>query len=34
VEQAAIAADRVLPTTPNPEDPNRKGAARVVFSLD
>jgi uncharacterized protein involved in outer membrane biogenesis len=34
VEQAAIEADRVLPTTPNPEDPNRKGAARVVFSLD
>ena len=31
---AAVAADRVLPTTPNPEDPNRKGAARVVFSLD
>jgi hypothetical protein len=34
VEQATIPADRVLPTTPNPEDPNRKGAARVVFSLD
>jgi uncharacterized protein involved in outer membrane biogenesis len=34
VEQATIEADRVLPTTPNPEDPNRKGAARVVFSLD
>jgi hypothetical protein len=34
IEQAAIAADRLLPTTPNPEDPNRKGAARVVFSLE
>ncbi|MGC3961383.1 MAG: DUF748 domain-containing protein [Verrucomicrobiota bacterium] len=34
LEQTGIAGDRVLPTTPNPEDPNRKGAARVVFSLD
>lgn len=34
IEQTGIAGDRVLPTTPNPEDPNRKGAARVVFSLD
>jgi hypothetical protein len=34
VESAGIAADRVLPTTPNPEDPNRRGSARVVFSLD
>jgi hypothetical protein len=34
VNQAAIPSDRVLPTTPNPDDPNRKGTARVVFSLD
>lgn len=34
IETAGIAADRVLPTTPNPDDPNRKGTARVVFSLD
>lgn len=34
VEQAAIPADRVAPTATNPEDPNRKGSARVVFSLD
>ena len=34
LEQTGIAGDRVLPTTPNPEDPNRQGAARVVFSLD
>lgn len=34
IDQAAIPGDRVLPTTPNPEDPNRKGTARVVFSLD
>ena len=34
VESANIAGERVLPTTPNPEDPNRQGSARVVFSLD
>lgn len=34
IESAGIAADRVLPTAPNPEDPNRKGSARVIFSLD
>lgn len=34
LEQTGIAGDRVLPTTPNPEDPNRRGTARVVFSLD
>lgn len=34
VETAGIAADRVLLITPNPDDPNRKGMARVVFSLE
>jgi hypothetical protein len=34
VETATISAERILPTTPNPDDPNRKGPARVVFSLD
>ena len=34
VESAGIAAERLLPSIPNPEDPNRKGAARAVFSLE
>lgn len=34
VETAGISGERVLPTAPKPEDPNRKGAARAVFSLD
>jgi len=33
-ESAGIAAERLLPSTPNPEDPNRKGMARAVFSLE
>jgi hypothetical protein len=34
VETGGISGERVLPTAPKPEDPNRKGAARAVFSLD
>jgi hypothetical protein len=34
VEVAAIPAERLLPTAPNPADPNRQGQARVVFTLD
>jgi hypothetical protein len=34
VEVGGISGERVLPTAPKPEDPNRKGAARAVFSLD
>lgn len=33
-ESAGIAAERLLPSAPNPEDPTRKGAARAVFSLE
>jgi hypothetical protein len=34
VQTAGVAADRVLPTEPNPDDPQRRGLARVVFSLE
>jgi hypothetical protein len=34
VEVASIPAERLLPTAPKPDDPNRQGNARVVFSLD
>ncbi len=34
VDSAGIAAERLLSSAPNPEDINRKGAARAVFSLD
>lgn len=33
-ESAGIAAERLLPSAPNPEDPTRKDAARAVFSLE
>ena len=33
-DSAGIAAERLLPSAPNPEDLNRKGAARAVFSLE
>lgn len=33
-ESAGIAAERLLPSAPNPEDSTRKGAARAVFSLE
>jgi uncharacterized protein involved in outer membrane biogenesis len=34
VQTAGVTADRVLPTEPNPDDPQRRGLARVVFSLE
>lgn len=34
VQTAGVAADRVLSTEPNPDDPQRRGLARVVFSLE
>jgi hypothetical protein len=34
VQTAGVTADRVLPTEPNPDDPQRRGTARVVFSLE
>jgi hypothetical protein len=34
VQTAGVAADRVLPTEPNPDDPQRRGLPRVVFSLE
>ena len=33
-DSAGIAAERLLSSAPNPEDVNRKGAARAVFSLE
>jgi hypothetical protein len=34
VQTAGVVADRVLSTEPNPDDPQRRGLARVVFSLE
>jgi hypothetical protein len=34
VQTAGVAADRVLSTEPQPDDPQRRGPARVVFSLE
>lgn len=33
-ESAGVATERLLPSAPNPADPNRQGAARAVFSLE
>lgn len=33
-ESAGIAGERLLPSAPDPADPNRQGAARAVFSLE